>query len=299
MHTPQRRLLPSTGALASFETVARLGSFSAAATELALTQGAISRHISNLEAQLSVPLFVRNSRGAALTEAGRAYYDSVAGALNTIRTASLDAMTKRHGNSLSISFPPTFGTRWLMPRIPRFVAGHPDVALSFASRIQPFDLVSERIDAAIYVGQQRWADADMTLLMREDVVPMCSPAFLDANPLSKPDDLRRLPLLHIRSRHGAWADWFEACGVDYTGAGGMTFEQFATVAQACIAGLGVALLPIFLSEAELRSGQLVTAIDRPVTSRSGYYLVTARSGSESTSLTAFRSWLLAEAKEGA
>jgi DNA-binding transcriptional LysR family regulator len=297
MHSPQRRLLPSTGALSAFEAVARLGSFSAAANELALTQGAISRQVSVLEAQLSVPLFLRNSRGAVLTEAGEAYYQSVAEALATIRTASLDAMTKRHGNALNIAIPPTFGTRWLMPRIPRFVAGHPDVSLSFASRIHPFDFAAERLDAAVYVGQQRWPDAEMTLLMREEVAPMCSPAFRDANPISKPQDLGRLPLLHMKTRQGEWADWFDACGAQFSGAGGMTFEQFATVAQACIAGLGVALLPIFLAEAELRSGQLVTAIDLPITSRGGYYLVTPNAGHESTALAAFREWLLEEARD--
>ncbi len=296
MPSPQRRLLPSIASLTAFEAVARLGSFSAAAQELALTQSAISRQISGLEAQLATPLFARNSRGAVLTGAGEAYYASVAEALEKIRTASLDAMTKRHGNSLNIAIPPTFGTRWLMPRVPGFVAKHPDIALGFASRIYPFDFSSEELDASIYVGRQQWPDAEMTLLMREEVVPMCSPAFLKANAITKPEDIGRLPLLHMKSRQGAWSDWFEASGAQFTGAGGMTFEQFATVAQACIAGLGVALLPIFLAEAELRAGQLVTAIDRPIVSKGGYYLVTPKTMNASPALSAFRSWLIEEAR---
>ncbi|MEC9344553.1 MAG: LysR substrate-binding domain-containing protein [Pseudomonadota bacterium] len=295
MASPQRRLLPSTGALSAFESVARLGSFSAAAQELALTQSAISRQVSALESQLGVALFARNSRGATLTTAGERYQRSIAGALTTIRTASLDAMTKQHGNSLGIAIPPTFGTRWLMPRIPRFVAAHPGIALSFASRIYPFDFENEKLDASIYVGQQHWPNAQMTPLMREEVVPMCSPAFAREHAPAVPKDLARMPLLHMKSRQNAWADWFAACGERYGSAGGMTFEQFATVAQACTAGLGVALLPIFLVGAELRSGQLVTAIDRPVTSRSGYYLVTPRDTNEPGALAAFRQWLLAEA----
>ena len=127
---------------------------------------------------------------------------------------------------------------------------------------------------------------------------MCAPALLEEHAISSPQDIARLPLLHMKSRQGAWADWFEACGAQFSGGGGMTFEQFTTVAQACTAGLGVALLPIFLAQAELGSGQIVKAIDRPVMSRGGYYFVVPKRAKEAPALAAFRDWLLAEAHSG-
>src|SRR3546814_11608505 len=117
-----RRLLPATAALAAVESGAGLGSFSAAAAELSLTQGAISRQVSGLEELLGMLLFDRTSRGVMLTPAGADYAKAVGAALSQIRSASLQAMTKRHSDTLNIAILPTFGTRWLMPRIPSFVS---------------------------------------------------------------------------------------------------------------------------------------------------------------------------------
>ena len=132
MTSLSRKLLPSTSALAAFDSVARLGSFSAAADELALTQGAISRQVMSLEEQLGVRLFERGARGVALTTEGSAYAKSIAAALGEIRSASLQIMTKTHGNTLNLAMLPTFGTRWLLPRIPDFVANHPEITINFA-----------------------------------------------------------------------------------------------------------------------------------------------------------------------
>lgn len=296
MTSLQRRLLPSTSALAAFDAVARLGSFSAAAQELSLTQGAISRQIGNLEAQLSATLFLREGRGASLTEAGRAYSDAIATALATIRAASLEVMTGKHADSLTLAIPPTFGTRWLMPRIRGFVAENPGITLHFATRIHPFDFATEAMDAAIYVGEATWPGAEMVLLMGEVVVPVCSPGFRALNAPTTPADLRSLPLLHLKSRPTAWDRWFQACGEPATNTNGMTFEQFATVAQACAAGLGVALLPTFLMSTELQTGQLVVAVDRPTRSGAGYYLVHPKTPRIRGPLAAFKRWLVDEAE---
>lgn len=294
-----RKLLPSTSALAAFDSVARLASFSAAAEELALTQGAISRQVSGLEEQLGVVLFDRTSRGVMLTAAGTDYARAIAAALAQIRSASLHAMTKRHSDQLNLAILPTFGTRWLMPRIPQFVARHPEITLNFATRIGAFDFDRDGIDMAIHVGLAgaggpEWRGAECTFLMEEVVAPVCSPAFLAEHPVDSADKLLRLPLLHMASRPGGWKHWFDSLGIEGAPGEGMRFEQFGSVTQACIAGLGVGLMPLFLIDTELASGELVEAFAHQVVSPSGYYVVAPEAKSDFRPVVAFRTWLLEE-----
>jgi LysR family transcriptional regulator, glycine cleavage system transcriptional activator len=294
-----RKLLPSTSALAAFDSVARLGSFSSAAEELSLTQGAISRQVSGLEEQLGVMLFDRTSRGVMLTPAGADFAKAIAGALAQIRSASLHVMTKRHGDQLNLAILPTFGTRWLMPRIPQFVARHPEITLNFATRIGVFDFDRDGIDMAIHVGPRGdggpdWPGAECTFLMEEMVAPVCSPAFLASHPVARAEDLLRLPLLHMASRPGAWKHWFDSLRIAGAPAEGMRFEQFGSVAQACIAGLGVALMPLFLIDSELAGGQLCQAYPHQVVSPSAYYAVAPQAKNSFPPVVAFRTWLLEE-----
>jgi len=130
--------------------------------------------------------------------------------------------------------------------------------------------------------------------MNELVEPMCSPQYLAANPVAAPQDLAGLTLLQLASRRGAWDHWFAQLGVAAGPSRSMWFEQFATAAQACIAGIGVALLPRFLVEAELTAGTLVSAYPHPVVSPSAYYLVAPRSKSHRRPIRLFQDWLLAE-----
>ena len=294
MTSLSRRLLPSTAALAAFESVARLRSFSAAAEELALTQGAISRQVSGLEDLLGTLLFERTSRGVVLTSAGAEYAKAVGAALSQIRSASLQAMTKRHNDTLNLAILPTFGTRWLMPRIPGFVARHPEITLNFATRIGIFDFERDGIDMAIHIGQPDWPGADCAFLMEEMVAPVCSPAFLADHPIDRAEDIMGLPLLHMASRPGAWAHWFQSLGIPGGPAQGMRFEQFGSVAQACAAGLGVALMPLFLIDSELATGRLVQAYPHQVRSPSAYYAVAPLTKTDFRPVVAFRSWLLEE-----
>ena len=182
MLTHQRRFLPSTSALAAFDSVAKLGSFSAAANELALTQGAISRQIGLLEDQLGVRLFERTNRGVELTSIGRTYAKGIGDAQATIRTLSLEAMATRDDTHLRLAILPTFGTRWLMPRMPDFLSKNPAIIMDFATRIGQFDFEKESLDMAIHIGQPDWPAAESTFLMDEMVAPVCSPAFLAQHP---------------------------------------------------------------------------------------------------------------------
>jgi LysR family glycine cleavage system transcriptional activator len=297
MSMTQRRLLPSTSALAAFDSVARLGSFSLAASELSLTQGAISRQIAILEEQLGVRLFHRNGRGVVLTEVGKTYAEGVGDVVRRIRLLSLEAMSNGADNRLSLAILPTFGTRWLMPRIPDFVARHPKIIINFATRIKRFDFESEGLDAAIHIGQPDWPGADCQFLMYEDVAPVASAAFLARNPVSRADDLLALPRIEMASRPGAWEHWFASLDIEVKSSGGMRFEQFSNVAQACIAGLGIALMPTFLIESELSSGQLVRAFDHQVRSQSAYYMVRPLAKVSYPPVKAFSDWLIGQARD--
>jgi LysR family glycine cleavage system transcriptional activator len=293
----QRRLLPSTAALAAFDSVCRLGSFSAAAVELTLTQAAISRQILTLEERLNTTLFMRGGRGVALTPQGAVYHKTIQEALGLIRSASLHAMTGSPSATLNLAILPTFGTRWLLPRIPTFVSEHPEVTLNFATRIGVFDFAREGIDAAIHIGGNDWPNAECTFLMEEIVAPVCSPAFLKDNAIVSEQDLLRMPLLQMRSRPLAWEDWFSSFGIDGRPPANMGFEQFLGVAQACVAGLGVALMPLFLIRPELDSGQLIVASQHWVRSRSNYYLVSPEARETSKPVSVFRDWLLRQTAE--
>lgn len=294
MNSLSRRLLPSTAALAAFDAVARHESFSAAADELSLTQSAVSRQILGLEGLLGISLFDRSSRHVVLSEAGRIYLNSVGPALASIRAASLQAMSQMQRITLNLAFLPTFGTRWLIPRIPRFVAQYPDIILNFSTRIGQFDFEREGLDAAIHIGQPDWLNADCTFLLDETVVPVCSPKFLVDHPIGEPKDMLRLPLFNLASRPDAWSLWFKSLDLTTPVSSGMRFEQFSNVAQACIAGLGIALMPLFLIKAEIESKHLVIAYPHPMKSPSSYYFVTPKTRAITPSVTAFRDWLLGE-----
>jgi len=290
----QRRFIPSTSALAALESVARTGSFTLAAQELSLTQSAVSRQVRALETQLDCTLFDRNSRKVELTEAGRSYVGEIRQALQIIRDATIKIVTKRPEKVLNVAILPTFGTRWLMPRISRFVAKYPDITLNFTTRIGRFDFIADDLDIAIYHGLPDWPNVNCTLLLSETVVPVASPAFRDANEINAPKDLLSVQRLSMHSRPTAWKNWFKSQGISLSNDSGMFFEQFSTLSQACVAGIGVALMPEFLIEPELEQQDLVQ-IGASVLNDSAYYVAQPTQHDANKAADLFKSWLLAEA----
>jgi len=291
----QRRLLPSTSMLAAFDAASRTSSFTIAARELNLTQGAISKQVGALEELLGVSLFERTHQSIALTETGKAYAGDIHNALESIRSASLRAMTAPRGGVLNLAVLPTFGTRWLMPRLPSFLKENPNITVNFSTKLSQFDFQTEDLHAAIHYGTSDWPNAESTYLMGEEVVPVCSPDFQKENAISKPETLISAPLLHISSRPNAWPDWFKTQGLPDQNSEGMYFEQFTTAARAAVAGLGVVLLPKFLVESELERKELVLVINQSLKSDYGYFLVTPSRYSDYAPVAAFREWLLQQA----
>ena len=293
MQTP-RRFLPSTAVLAAFESAARTGSMTLAARELSLTQSAVSRQIKILEKQLDVELFVRERQTIRLTAVGDAYAREVREALHKISTASFNLHANPSGGMLNLAILPTFGTRWLAPRLPRFLSANPGITINLATRLSYFDFRAEALDAAIHFGQPEWPGAEMVLLRSEEVVPACSPALKRQYGFRVAGDFKQAPLLSISTRPQAWDRWFSLHDVPGRTFQGMVFDQFATVAQAAIAGVGVALLPTFLIKDELASRKLVRAINLPMESPERYYLVWPSERATYPPLLAFREWLVAE-----
>ncbi|MGD9512328.1 MAG: LysR family transcriptional regulator [Geminicoccaceae bacterium] len=297
MRTP-RRFLPSLSLLTAFEAVARTGSITAAAEELSLTQGAVSRQVRALEEQLGAALFVRERQRVRPTVAGAAYAREIRDALRKISGASLNLRANPAGGTLTLAILPTFGTRWLAPRLPRFLAANPGVTINLTTRLAPFDFRLEPVDAAIHFGRDDWPGGEMVRLRSEQVIPVCSPRLKEELAPARPEDLRPAPLLHLATRPDAWERWFAANGVAAEGVHGMLLDQFAMVTQATIAGLGLALLPDFLIKEELARGTLVTALDRPLRSEGAYWLVWPVDRADHPPLAAFRAWLVGEAAEG-
>lgn len=261
--TIPRKYLPPMQMLRAFEACARLSNFTAAAHELNLTQSAISRQVRGLEEMLGADLFVREKQTARVTVAGEAYAAEVRQALQRLASATLSFRANPQGGALRLAILPTFGTRWLAPRLPKFLDAHPGITINLVTRLSQFDFRLEPIDAAIHYGVPDWPGAEMDFLMAESVVPACSAAFKERHGISRANDLLDVPLLHLVSRPEAWETWFDEHNVQHGGSAraGMLIDQFSVAKQAAVSGLGVALLPTFLFQGELERGDLVSAVD--------------------------------------
>ena len=292
---PARRFLPSLSLLAAFEAAARTGSVTAAARELDLTQSAVSRQILALEKQLGVALFIRQRQTIRLTLAGDGYAREIRDALRRISSASLNLRANPNGGTLTLAILPTFGARWLAPRLGRFLSAHPGITINLVTRLSSFDFRLDAVDAAIHFGMPHWPGADLTFLMSERTVAACSPEFKAVHAIEKSEDLLNVPLLHLTTRPDAWEKWLANKGVAFGSVHGMLFDQFATAAQAAIAGLGAALLPTFLIREELARGDLVEAVAGEMESTERYYLACSTDRSGYPPLAAFRTWLVEEA----
>lgn len=293
-----RRYLPSLPSLLALEAVDRLGTASAAAAELALTQGAVSRQLKVLEEQLGIPLLIRERQRLRLTPAAQDYVREARHALSILSAASLTLRANPTGGSLSLAILPAFGMHWLAPRLSRFAEAHPEVTVNLSTRLRPFDFAESRFDAAIHYGRQDWPGVDYLRLMDEEILAVGAPGLLP-KPLSRAEEVMGLPLLQLDSRTGDWGRWLAQHGLAGLRPPGMLFDQFATMMQGAIHGLGLALLPMFLIGRELAEGRLVPAFGGPVRALGSYYLVWPKQRPERAPLASFRAWAAVEARAGA
>ena len=296
--TLPRRFLPSISALRALEALDRLGSATAAAEELSQTQSAISRQLKTLEDQLGVTLFLRQGRSLILTPQAAEYADRIRSALQQIAQASVKLTVNPVGGSLSLAILPSFGMRWLVPRLADFARLHPEVTINLSTRLKPFNFASEPFDAAIHFGKSDWLGTEALRLKTEAVLPVASPDFLAARPpVRAARDLLDLPLLHIETRPNAWAAWLAAHGVEGAKINGTIYDQFSTITQAALHGLGVALLPDYLAEQDLATGRLTCVWGNKTMISGAYYLVWPIQNGRDPALTTFRDWLAGQAED--
>ena len=287
-----RRYLPSLPSLLALEALDRLGTASAAATELNLTQGAISRQLQIMADQLGVQLTSRDKGRLHLTPAAKDYVTEVRHTLTILAQASLTLRANPSGGALNLAILPAFGMYWLAPRLATFARLHPEVTVNLSTRLKPFDFTTTNFDAAIHYGRQDWPGAAYLKLMDEDIQAVAAPSL--TAPLATPTQALTLPLLQLQSRPGDWGRWLTAQDLPNQRPQAMQFDQFATMQQAAIHGLGAAILPLFLIENDLAQHRLIPLYGPPIRSQSSYALVWPKDRPPRAPLTSFIAWLKTE-----
>jgi LysR family transcriptional regulator, glycine cleavage system transcriptional activator len=286
---------PPLSALRALESAAHHLSFSRAADELGVTQSGVSRAIRSIEQLAGVALFERTGHGLVLTEPGRSYLKKVEALLGELETATRDLATYRASAfDLRIATLPTFATRWLVPRLRRFLARNASINLDLVARIEPFEFEGSGIDGAIHYGSDAWAGTLRDHLMDETLVPVAGPGLLPAA-RAPADAFGGLPLIQHSHRPTAWREWTQETGWRHPGPErGVCFEQYNMGIAAALAGVGVALLPLFMIREEIASGKLIALTEREVASRWSYFFVYPETKRTNPALQRFRTWLVRE-----
>jgi len=297
-----RRRLPPLNALRAFESAARHLNFSRAADELSVTPGAVSHQIQNLEDYVGASLFKRTSRGLLLTDSAQTALPALREAFDRLAEAASLLTAAVDGRRLTITAPPSFAAKWLVPRLGRFEAGYPQVDVWMSADIELVDFASTDVDLAIRYGAGPYPGLEVIRLMRESVLPVMSPELAAANPVSTPGDLARHVLLHDGSPVADescpdWTMWLAARGArGFDANRGPRFNQSSLVIEAAVAGRGVALAKRALAQDDLDMGRLIAPpMGAAMSVDFAYYLVHPKAKGRLPQVKAFVGWIQAEA----
>jgi LysR family transcriptional regulator, glycine cleavage system transcriptional activator len=292
------RRLPPLNAIKAFEAAARSQSFTRAAEELNVTQGAVSQQVKALEATLGIKLFNRERQRLVITEAGREYLEVVRDALDRIAVGTERLVQRQSSGVLTISTSPDFAAKWFVYRLGRFAESHPEIDLRVAATAQHVDFAREDVDVAVRHGDGRWAGLEAVRLCSERLFPVCSPKFISGrNRITTASDLLKFPLLRLHDWN-TWTKWFEAAGVPagYT-AHGPILNSASMLIDAAVDGQGVALARTALAAWDLINGRLVRPIHVSLRMSNTYWIVCPNATLSVPKIATFRKWLLAEAAE--
>lgn len=288
------RELPPLNALRVFDVAARCRSFSQAAQQLCLTQGAVSRQIQTLEQYYGFALFVRHPRqNLILTPEAQMLAPVVRDSFARIEE-STRRLTQR-GAVLSLKMP-TCAMRWALPRVMRFRSAEPDIDLQLTTTFaHSVDFASEPFDAAIVYGEPGAAgQVEQLPLFAEVLTPVCAPALRDSRPLNHIDDLAEHTLLHPTRDHADWRRWLDAAGAQHLRAdSGQTFETMDLAMDAAARGFGVAIGDCMLMADDIAAGRLLRPFELQLPTGQHYYLVIPERSARSDKLTRFRDWIVA------
>lgn len=280
-------------ALQGFVAAARLRNLSRAAAELHLTVSALSHQLRGLEARLGRRLFERGPRGVAFTPDGERLYDRIAPHLDAIEQA-LRPYAARRDEVLTLSLMPSFASSWLVPRLPRFVAAHPQIEINLQSSTSLVDFAREPVDAALRFGPGTWPGVEAEHLFDDWITPTASPALIEREGRPTLDQLGRFPLLGDPGNR--WAEWFQRFGGHEPARFVAHFNDSETLHRAAAEGLGIALGRVTLARPLVDAGRLVVLFDERLKSEFSHYLVYPPRSIAHRGLAAFRAWLLAEAR---
>ncbi|HEY1753531.1 MAG TPA: transcriptional regulator GcvA [Caulobacteraceae bacterium] len=296
-----RRRLPPLNALRAFEAAARHLNFSRAADELSVTPGAVSQQIQNLEDYVGVALFKRTPKGLLLTDAAQTALPALREAFDRLAEAASLLTAAVDGRRLTLTAPPSFAAKWLVPRLKRFEEAYPQIDVWLSADMDIVDFATGEVDLAVRYGSGRYPALELQRLMSETVVPVASPALLAENPLGGPADLAHHTLLHDGSPSADescpdWSMWLAARGVKgVDGARGPRFNQSSLVIEAAMGGRGVALAKRTLAQDDLDAGRLVAPLQIATAVDFAYYLVHPKAKGRLPQVKAFVAWISAEA----
>ena len=297
----KRYNLPHLAFFQGFEAAARTLSFTKAAEELFITQSAVSRQIKALEDHLGLKLFERRPRSLTLTEHGQALYRIATDVLDRLQTATDRLKAETRARQLAITTTTGFASLWLIPRLKRFTALHPDIDVRISATTDMINLERSLIDLAIRYCKPESVPEGALKLFGEEVIPVCSRALLrdKARPLKRPQDLAHHTLLHFDYAgimYMDWGTWLTALGIgDLKPAGALHFSQYEQLIQAAISGQGVALGRQPLVNDLIGSGALAAPFKQTLVGPRAYFVIESRFSAGKPHVREFAQWLLAEA----
>ena|SRR5262245_42654799 len=292
------RRLPPLNALRAFEAAARSESFTRAATELGVSQTAVSQQVKSLEATLGFKLFARDGKRLVITSAGKEYLAVIRDALDRIAVGTDRLLRNSPSSVLTVSTSPDFGAKWLVHRLGRFTAAYAEIDLRVSTTTKQVDFIADRVDLAIRHGDGKWEGLDAVALCQERLVPICSPKLLARNRVRQASDLLKLPLLRLDG-WSTWSKWFEAAGLSVSARRGPALNQASMLIDAAVDGQGVALARTTLAAWDLLHGRLVVPIDVSLPLQNTYWIVYPKLASRERKVVTLRDWLLAEAADDA
>jgi LysR family glycine cleavage system transcriptional activator len=295
------RQLPPLNALRSFEAAARYESFTRAAEELHVTQGAVSQQVKALETQLGIKLFNRERQRLKITQAGRDYLDVIREALDHIGAGTERLLQRQGGNVLTVSTSLDFAAKWLVHRLASFTAAHPGIDLRVSATMHHVDFAREDVDVAVRHSEGGWPGLEASRLCVEQIFAICSPKLLvGRNRLKQPADVLKFPLLRLEDQSKAWARWFALAGVAAPERlPGPVLNRASMLIDAAIDGQGIALARTTLAARDLISGQIVRPFDLSWRPAGTYWIVSPKAMTKVEKIRRFRDWLLREAADDA
>src|SRR6266513_3199705 len=291
-----RPRLPPLNALKAFEAAARHESFTRAAEELCVTQGAVSHQVKALETELAIKLFNRERQRLIITEAGRDYLAVVRDALDRIAAGTERLLQRQSAGVLTVSTSPDFAAKWLVHRLGHFAEAHTGIDLRVSATLHHVDFAREEVDLAVRHGDGNWPGLDAVRLSPEQLFAVCSPKLLSSRRrLAKPADLLKSPLIHMDNRTD-WNNWLREADLDETGVThGPVLNRASMVIDAAINGQGIALARTTLAAWDLIIGHLVRPFAETLRLSKTYWIVCPKVTATLPKIVTFRDWLLAEA----